>query len=218
MKPIISIIDYKMGNLFSVQCALNYVGIKSIITDDAELIKKTDGIILPGVGAFSEAMKRIKQKKLENIIKEFNDKKKTILGICLGMQLLFEKSFENNETQGLSLLSGEVIKFNQQKDKNSFNVGWREISINKNLKHESTLLSEKKNTSMYFIHSYFVSPKNENIVSSKSEFEKEIFTSSIKSDNILGFQFHPEKSATEGIEIYKRLKKNLEKSKNENLL
>ena len=140
MKPIISIIDYKMGNLFSVECALNYVGIKSIITDDIELIKKTDGIILPGVGAFPEAMKRIKQKKLENIINEFNDKKKPILGICLGMQILFEKSFENSETQGLSLLSGDVLKFNQQKDKNSFNVGWREISINENLKQESTLL------------------------------------------------------------------------------
>ena len=144
--------------------------------------------------------------------------KKPILGICLGMQILFEKSFENSETQGLSLLSGDVLKFNQQKDKNSFNVGWREISINENLKQESTLLSKKKNTFMYFIHSYFASPKNKDIISSKSKFGKEIFTSSVKFDNILGFQFHPEKSGIEGIEIYKRLKKNLEKSKNENFL
>ena len=89
----IAILDYKMGNLFSVQCALNFVGIKSIITDDIEIIKNSKSIVIPGVGAYPEAMKRIKEKKFDKIIYEFNEKKKLIIGICLGMQLLFSESY-----------------------------------------------------------------------------------------------------------------------------
>jgi len=106
MKTIneVAILDYNMGNLFSISCALNFVGLKSIITDDAEIINKSKSIIIPGVGAYPEAMKRLKEKKLDKIIYNFYEKDKIIIGICLGMQLLFSESSEIKKTKGLGLL------------------------------------------------------------------------------------------------------------------
>ena len=107
----VAILNFNMGNLFSIKCALNYVGLKSIITDDIEIIKKSKSIIIPDVGAFPEAIKRIKEKRLDWAINEFNNKGKPIIGICLGMQLLFTESNEINKTKGLDLLKGNVKKF-----------------------------------------------------------------------------------------------------------
>ncbi len=203
----VSIIDYKMGNLYSIDCALKYVGFKSIITDDLKVIKNSKCIILPGVGAFPEAMKRLKEKKLDQAIKDFNKSKKKIVGICLGMQLLFDKSFENGITNGLGFLKGEVKKFDvldKENHRQNFNVGWRKIKIKNN--NNFNCLPKKMDEDMYFIHSYHVIPEDSSIKTSTSEFFGKEFTSSVKKDNIEAFQFHPEKSRKFGINIYDRLK------------
>jgi len=194
----VSIIDYKMGNLYSVDCALKYVGIKSIITDDLKVIKNSKCIILPGVGAFPEAMKRLKEKKLDQAIKDFNDSKKKKNGI----------SYENGITNGLGFLKGEVKKFDvidEEKQKQYFNVGWRKLVIKTN-DNLSCCIPKKIDEEMYFIHSYHVVPEDSSIKTSTSKFFGKEFTSSVKKDNIEAFQFHPEKSRTAGINIYKKLK------------
>ncbi len=203
----VSIIDYKMGNLYSIDCALKYVGFKSIITDDLKVIKNSKCIILPGVGAFPEAMKRLKEKKLDQAIKDFNESKKKIVGICLGMQLLFDKSFENGTTNGLGFLKGKVKKFDvldKANHRQNFNVGWRKIKIKNN--NNLNCLPKKIDEHMYFIHSYHVIPEDSSIKTSTSEFFGKEFISSVKKDNIEAFQFHPEKSRKFGINIYDRLK------------
>jgi len=207
-KNDVAILDYDMGNLFSVSCALNFVGLKSVITDDAEIINKTKCIIIPGVGAYPEAMKRLKDKGLDKIIYDFHEKKGVIIGICLGMQLLFSESSEIKKTKGLGLLEGNVEKFKFKSNKNTFNVGWSQISTNKFKQNNSyvTSLNKKK---MYFIHSYYVNTKKNEIKTSTSKFFEKEFISSVKKNNIQGFQFHPEKSGADGIEIYRNLKKDL---------
>ena len=210
MKTIneVAILDYNMGNLFSISCALNFVGLKSIITDDAEIINKSKSIIIPGVGAYPEAMKRLKEKKLDKIIYNFYEKDKIIIGICLGMQLLFSESSEIKKTKGLGLLEGNVEKFNVNNNKSSFNIGWSQILTNKFKKNTSYVSSlNKKN--MYFIHSYYVETKMKEIKTSTSKFYDKEFVSSVKKNNVQGFQFHPEKSSVDGVEIYRNLKKNL---------
>ena len=206
----VAIIDYNMGNLFSIDCALKFTGLNSIITNNLDEIENSKCIILPGVGAFPEAMKRLKEKKLDKAIYNFNLKKKPIVGICLGMQLLFTSSYENTATKGLGILEGEVKKFttNKKTENHVFNVGWRKISLSKK-KDEESLLKNLGEEKMYFIHSYHVSVKDKNIESSSSQFYDKKFTASIKKENIQAFQFHPEKSGKKGIEIYYSLKKYL---------
>ena len=206
----VAIIDYNMGNLFSIDCALKFVGIKSIITEDINKIMQSKCIILPGVGAFPEAMKRLKEKKLDNAIYDFNLKKKPIVGICLGMQLLFSKSYENVTTKGLGILEGDVHKFkiSNKKQQHNFNVGWRKINLPTKEK-TNNFLGNLNQANMYFIHSYHVKLKDKKIETSFSQFYDQKFTSSIKKDNIQAFQFHPEKSGKKGLEIYFSLKKDL---------
>ena len=208
----VAILDYKMGNLFSVQCALNFVGIKSVITDDIEIIENSKRIVIPGVGAYPEAMNRIREKKFDKIIYEFNEKKRLIVGICLGMQLLFSESFEIKKTKGLGLLKGEVKKFHEKKqngDTASFNVGWNEILLNSKEKIKNNYLNNLNKKKMYFIHSYHVNTFEKSINTSSSFFYKKKFVSSVEKDNICGFQFHPEKSGPYGLKIYKNLRKKI---------
>ena len=209
MKCLVSIIDYGMGNLHSVKCALDKVGINSIITKDISIIKKSNAMIIPGVGSFSSAMKKIKNLKLDKIILDFYLKKKIIFGICLGMQLLFEKSQEGKINQGLGILKGNVLKFKTNKiHKKNFNVGWKKIEIEN--RNKNSLLGKKDNY-MYFIHSFYVKPLDNKIITSKSSFNGQKFVYSIKNGHVYGFQFHPEKSSKIGLDIYKCLKKILNK-------
>ena len=211
----VAILNFNMGNLFSIKCALNYVGLKSVVTDDFEVIKNSKSLIIPGVGAFPEAMKRLKEKKLDSAIYDCNEKGKIIVGICLGMQLLFSESNEIKKTKGLNLIEGEVEKFSEKKSSNtkaSFNVGWNKIRTKK-FKKNSSYVSDLDKKDMYFIHSYYVKPRIQEIKTSTSFFYKKEFISSVKKDHIQGFQFHPEKSGECGIQIYKKLKINLEYKK-----
>ena len=196
----VSIIDYNMGNLYSVLCACKYVGLNAIITDDHKIIENSKVIILPGVGAYGKAMQIIKKKKLDKTIIKHHHSKKNIIGICLGMQLLFEQSHEFSINKGLGIINGEVLKFN---DRNRpLNVGWRKIIP----KHINDSFLSKNTNKYYFIHSYYVKPKDENIVVANSYFEGFSFCCAIKYKNIQAFQFHPEKSGLSGLEIYRNLK------------
>jgi glutamine amidotransferase len=205
----IAIIDYGMGNLYSLYCACKVFGFKTKITNDEEIIKKSKIIILPGVGAFPDAMRIIKKKKLDYIILKNFEKNKKIIGICLGMQLLFDSSNEFKITKGLGLVKGEVLGFNPSyfKSDYSLNVGWNRI-IKKNVKN-NLLENIKKQDKFYFIHSYYCKPKDQKIITTNSFFNKNQFCSSIKSKNIEAFQFHPEKSSLSGLKIFKNIKKEL---------
>ena len=184
----VAIIDYKMGNLFSIDCALKFVGINSIITHDLDEIMQSKSIILPGVGAFPEAMRRLKDNKFDTAIYNFN-LKKPIIGICLGMQLLFTKSHEHQTTKGLGILEGEVHKFKtlDSKHLHDFNVGGEKLNYQSKLKNN--FLDSLNNVNMYFIHSYHVKLKDEKIETSYSKFNDQKFTSSIKKENIQAFNF-----------------------------
>jgi glutamine amidotransferase len=209
MKSLVSIIDYGMGNLYRIQCALDEVGINSIITRESTTMKNSQAIIIPGVGSFSNAMKKMKFLKIDNVIMQHHFKKKIIFGICLGMQLLFEKSYEGKATNGLGILKGNVLKFKTNRVyKKNFNVGWKKIEIEN--RNKNILLSKKDNY-MYFIHSFHVKPSDNKIITSKSTFNGQKFVSSIKNGHVYGFQFHPEKSSKIGLDIYKFLKKILNK-------
>ena len=163
-------------------------------------------IILPGVGAFPKAMEKIKKKKLDKIILNAHKNKKIIIGICLGLQLLFERSYENKLTKGLGILKGDVLYFNKKSNvKNKFNVGWNKIFLNSEVYDQN--LKNLGNNYMYFIHSCYVKVKEQDIITSYSKFNSSKFISSVKKDNIFAYQFHPEKSAKNGIQIYKSIKK-----------
>ncbi len=196
----IGIINYGLGNLFSIKSACAQVGMNGILVDEQKDLLNSDAIILPGVGAFNVAMDKIKKKKLNIFIKEFVKTNKPIIGICLGMQLFFDKSYENISTEGLGLIQGEVKFFNLS---SSLNIGWYPI---KKKKDEKILNSIKNLSHMYFVHSYYCDPKDKNNILSISNFSNIDFCSSIKFKNIYGFQFHPEKSGENGLKIYQNLK------------
>jgi glutamine amidotransferase len=207
----IAIIDYGMGNLYSLYCACNLFGFKTKVTSNEDIINKSKIIILPGVGAFPDAMRIIKKKKLDYVILKNFEKNKKIIGICLGMQLLFDSSHEFIRTKGLGIVKGEVLAFNALASKNdySLNVGWKEI-LRKNTRG-SLLENVNKKDKFYFIHSYYCKPKNQKIITSNSIFNNNEFCSSIQSKNIEAFQFHPEKSSISGLKIFKNIKKELNK-------
>ena len=199
----ISIVNYGMGNLYSVLCACEKVGFKAKITDNPRDIEDSRLLILPGVGAFPSAMKELNNKNLDNVIIKQNQKGKKIIGICLGMQLLFEQSNEIIKSSGLGILKGKITEF---KKKKILNVGWRKIIINK----KSNLLEFEINENIkefYFIHSYIAKPDNTKIVTATSSFDNQEFCCAVKNNNVEAFQFHPEKSGALGLKLFENLKK-----------
>ncbi len=196
---MIGIIDYGAGNLQSVINAFEKLNLSAQLVRNAEELAKFERVILPGVGAFGEAMKKLKASNLDEAIKDFVASGRPFLGICLGMQLLFEKSSEFGEHAGLGLLRGEVVKFDDAKFDEPLKVphtGWnvinfvRETPINRGL---------KKSEYLYFVHSYHVIC-DENAVLGSSEYGYK-FTSAVAIDNVFGFQPHPEKSHDTGLKI-----------------
>ena len=207
----VAIIDYKMSNLFSVQAACNNAGLSSVITSDKYEILDAKVAILPGVGAFGEAMKYLNDYKLDDIIIQFVESGKPFLGICLGLQLLFENSEEFGQYSGLGIIKGKVKRFQFQKSDNTKypvpQVGWNTINQS-NVTWDNTLLNKNTNGDfMYFVHSYFVEPENDSTILSYTNYGETKYCSSIQQKNIFACQFHPEKSGEKGINIYKNLKK-----------
>ncbi len=196
----LALIDYGIGNVKSITNAFKIHGIDLTLTREKDSITNSDGIILPGVGAFSHGMNNLKKFELVDILKESN---KPLLGICLGMQLLFDESEEFTKTKGLGLIKGEVIKLPLPETKNLKlpNIGWRKI-LKSEINWKGTILENlSEESKMYFVHTYAASPKNKSNILSLTEFGGTKFCSSVKNSNIYGCQFHPEKSANEGLRI-----------------
>lgn len=196
---MIAIVDYGVGNLFSLKSSLDMIGANSIITSDKKTILDSDRIILPGVGAFRDAINKLTELGLDNIIKEEAAKNKPILGICLGMQLLFDVSYEFGEFKGLSLIKGEIKSIEDETDNLKIpHMGWNKLIFNK----PSPLFKYIKNGDyVYFVHSYYACTNSE-YVSSYTEYGK-LLTASCEYKNVYGCQFHPEKSGEVGLNILK---------------
>ena len=197
-KVSVALIDYGMGNLGSVSKALETVGFSVIKTNRAEDIERADAVVLPGVGAFGDAMKHLRELKLTEVLKrEILDRKKPFLGICLGLQLLFERSYEFGEHKGLGVFEGEVLHFGERVHKVP-HMGWNEIHP----KREHPILNDLKDGDFfYFVHSYFVSPKDREIILTETDYDGFYFTSGVAYENIVAFQFHPEKSQKKGLKL-----------------
>jgi glutamine amidotransferase len=197
---MIAIIDYGMGNIHSVQKALALHGAATLITNKADEIRKCKKLVLPGVGAFADAMQELARQKLVSVIKEEIKKKKPFLGICLGMQLLFAKSQESKNTEGLKILSGEVKILNRQSGIKVPHMGWNRLSV----KEAACPLLKNINPEpyVYFCHSYYPQPVDEKIIGAWTHYGAD-FAALVWQDNVFGTQFHPEKSQEVGLLMLK---------------
>ena len=197
---MIAIIDYGVGNLFSLKSSLDMIGAESVITNDKEIIKNADKIILPGVGAFRDARKKLSEDGLDKLVIEEVKKGKPIMGICLGMQMLFEKSYEYGEYEGLGLLKGSIkpIKDVIGDGLSIPHIGWNPLIIKK----DSPILKYvEEGECVYFVHSYYAADCDES-VASVAEYGAYL-TASVSLGNVHGCQFHPEKSGKTGLNILK---------------
>ena len=201
------IIDYNAGNLFSVEHACLQVGLSIVVSSDKKVIESAKAIILPGVGAFNDAMNNLKKLDLISPLKDKVGSGTPLLGVCLGLQLLFTESEEFGSHKGLDLIEGSILKFPNQIHGNQIKVpqiGWNKIYANdKSNWVESPLNTIPEGEFMYFVHSYFANPSNKSEITTLTEYEGIEYCSSILKNNIFATQFHPEKSAKWGIEVYK---------------
>ena len=199
---MLGIVDYGMGNIFSLMNAMRTLDIKSTIISKPEKLNKCAAIILPGVGAFGDAMNRLKSNNFIEAINEFKNTGKYILGICLGMQLLTDKSFEFGEHNGLGLVKGSCIKFSKENSDSKVIIPhtmWNNINLSK--KDIEIFANIPNNAYMYFTHSYFTQRISKKEVISWTTYAGIDFCSAFQKDNIIGFQFHPEKSGEEGLNV-----------------
>ncbi|MBJ7343317.1 MAG: imidazole glycerol phosphate synthase subunit HisH [Solirubrobacteraceae bacterium] len=196
MTTTVCIVDYGVGNRRSVEKALQKVGIEAIVSSDPQIIANADGLVLPGVGAFPSAVERIRALGLDTALRDAADAGTPILGACLGMQLLFDRSAEHGGATGLGLIPGEVVRLDGLGAKLP-HIGWSPVTWNR----ESVLTSGLADgASFYHVHSYVVSPTDANVVAGSSEYGTR-FASVVEQANIFGVQFHPEKSSTNGLRM-----------------
>lgn len=203
MKRPIAIIDYGMGNLRSVEKALEISGAETIVTSRVWDIEKSSKIVLPGVGSFGDAMKELKARRLIEPIKDAIKSGKPFLGLCLGLQLLFEKSEEARGVRGLGILEGEVKRFRSRTLKVP-HMGWNNIAYSVECMAYSKKIFKgvPDNSYMYFVHSYYVKPKDPGVVLTTTDYGIK-FVSAVAMGNVYGLQFHPEKSQAIGLKILK---------------
>ncbi len=192
---MIAIIDYGLGNLRSVQCALRRVGAESAITADADEISGADGVILPGVGAFWRAMENLRKSDLVNVVLETAKNGKPLLGICLGMQMLFSESDEHGRHEGLGIIPGKVIRFTESLK--IPHMGWNEV---KHGTPSPLFESVKDGAFFYFAHSYYVVPNDPAVAIGVTDYGK-TYASAVQKGNVFGVQFHPERSGPVGLEM-----------------
>ena len=203
---MIAVIDYGMGNLRSVEKALQICGGDARITASAKDIKRSEKIVFPGVGSFGEAMDELASRGLIEPIKEAVASGKYFLGLCLGLQLLFDRSEESPGVKGLSILPGKVTRFSPKDARLKVpHMGWNDIKVDKRYSGKigaDILKGLPKDPYMYFVHSYYVEPLDRDMILTTTCYDRE-FVSGIKKDNIYGLQFHPEKSQSMGLKILK---------------
>jgi len=186
---MIGIVDYGAGNLLSVAKAFEYLGFRVLIIEKKSDFQKVSKVVIPGVGSFGNAMQNINDSGLIEPVLNWAAKGNCLLGICLGMQMFFDSSEESQGVKGLGLIKGECIKFKKGKVPN---MGWL----------ETRYTNEEKKKWYYFVHSYFVVPENKGVVAATAEYYQD-FTAFVWQDNIMGVQFHPEKSGIDGLELLK---------------
>ncbi|HKL10478.1 MAG TPA: imidazole glycerol phosphate synthase subunit HisH [Clostridia bacterium] len=201
---MIAIVDYGVGNLKNVQTAFNNIGLESEITSEEAAIDKSDAILLPGVGAFRDAIENLERSGLVPCIRRNVADGKILMGICLGMQLLFDKSFEDGEWDGLGFLKGDVVRF--EIDCKVPHMGWNNL-IEK--REDPIGKGVETGEFVYFVHSYYAVPKNPDDLVFSSEYGVE-FPALVRRGNVIGAQFHPEKSGETGYKILKNLKEMIE--------
>jgi glutamine amidotransferase len=197
---VITIIDYGMGNLRSVQKAFEKFCSNVVVSSSAKDILKADKIVLPGVGAFKTAMDELKKRGLIQPIKASIKEGKPFLGICLGLQLLFSESEEGKKIKGLDIIEGKVRKFKEKDGLKIPHMGWNIVKSKVKSKNSKILYGIEKNSYMYFVHSYYVAPKDKSVILCETDYGGN-FTSGVHKDNIWGLQFHPEKSQSIGLKI-----------------
>jgi imidazole glycerol-phosphate synthase subunit HisH len=196
---MIAIIDYGMGNLRSVQKGFEKIGHQAIVTSDPAKVAAADKVVLPGVGAFEDAIAELRRLKLDRPVLDAIDSGKPFLGICLGLQLLFDVSYENGRHEGLGVLPGEVVRFDLPKGYTVPHMGWNQLAI----RRPAPILSGiAEGTYVYFVHSYYVVPKDPQVIAVETDYGG-AFCSMIWRDNVFATQFHPEKSQAEGLRILK---------------
>ena len=195
---MIAIVDYGMGNLRSVSKAFQSQGFDAVVTRDPNEISEASGLVLPGVGAFGDCVKNLSDYGLISPIKDFIASDKPFLGICLGLQVLFEESEESPGAKGLGILKGKVVRFPDFEDGLKVpHMGWNEIKI---VKDTPVLKDIPQESWFYFVHSYYPSPEDDSISAVKTNYGFE-FTAAVSVDNVFASQFHPEKSSTLGLKI-----------------
>ena len=197
---MIAVVDYGVGNLFSLCCSLEAIGAESVVTSDPDVIRRSDRIILPGVGAFGDAAAKLRSTGLDKVVIEEAAAGKPVFGICLGMQLLFERSYEYGEYEGLSLLKGSVVPMQGRipEDLKIPHIGWNALHIEK--KHP-LLKYVSEGDHVYFVHSYYAIDCDDSLITT-SEYGATI-TAGVAKGNVAGMQFHPEKSGDVGLSILK---------------
>lgn len=193
---MLAIVDYGVGNLFSLRSSFACIGAQATVTSDAKEILRADKVVLPGVGAFGDAVRKLRESGLFDVVKSVAEEGKPLLGICLGMQLLFEKSYEFGTFDGLGLLKGNVTYLGDVVDLKIPHIGWNALDIKK----ESPLLRYVKNGDhVYFVHSYHATECGDSVVAT-TEYGYPV-TACVQKDNVFGCQFHPEKSGEVGLNI-----------------
>lgn len=196
---MIAIIDYDAGNMKSVEKALDFLGAEYIVTRKEEELRAADKLILPGVGSFGDAMSKLDSYGLTDVIKDLVQSGKPILGICLGLQLLFEESEETPGVKGLSLLEGKIVRFDDSFGLKIPQIGWNSLAFPKPSK---LFAGVDEGCYVYFVHSYYLKAKDEGIVAASCEYGNHVHAA-VESGNIYATQFHPEKSSDVGLKILK---------------
>ncbi len=196
---MIAIVDYQMGNLRSVQKGFERVGHDAVITSDRDTLARAEKIVLPGVGAFADAIGELRRRELVDPLREMIAAGKPLLGICLGLQLLFDVSYEDGCHEGLGVIAGEVRRFELPPEFKVPHMGWNQSQI---LCQTPILDSIGNGTHFYYVHSYHVVPKDRDVVAIEAEYHRP-FCAAIWRDNVFATQFHPEKSQADGLRILK---------------
>lgn len=196
---MVAIIDYGAGNLSSVKKALDYLGAESIITDDKSKIKSASHIILPGVGSFGDAMESMRNRDLVDTVKEVAVSGKPFLGICLGLQLLFEGSEESPGVEGLGLLKGKITQIPKNNGLKVPHIGWNSVSVRKD---DGIFKNIEQNSFFYFVHSFYLTESQGDIAAATTQYGVEI-ECAVEQGNLFATQFHPEKSGKAGLTLLK---------------
>lgn len=202
VRPKIAVIDLGMGNLFSIRQACAYAGLEAFDASDGRCLAGSDGLILPGIGAFGDAMDMIKKLDLAGAVSDFINSGKPVMAICLGMQILFTESEEFGRHKGLNIVRGFVRRLPSAEEKVP-QVGWNRIGRSLSGWEETPLSGTKPGEFMYFVHSYYCEPEEKSLVLALTEYAGIRYCSGMSSGNIFATQFHPEKSGPRGLNIYK---------------